>query len=139
MGADLYIEKMDNKDDRLWLEVSDRAVARGYFRDCYNAGGLFAVMSATLGKQLSWWEMSERVGLKDRVLPLAQVIKWQADLEPLIAAFKRRRVLYYNDYATKKRGKVAKNQIKEYHKWADRLMTFCNLAIEKESGIIWSV
>ena len=141
MGADLYIEKMDRKSQYTGFEVSDRAVNLGYFRDCYNGGGLFAVMSKTLNKEVSWWKMSNEVGLnKDGVLPLEKVKEWKTTMFPLLEKFKKQNKLYLDDYIAKKKEQIKDpKEVKEYHAWADRLMKFIDLAIEKESGIIWSV
>lgn len=141
MGADLYIEKMDRKSQYTGFEVSDRAVNLGYFRDCYNSGGLFAVMSKSLNQTVSWWKMAREVGLnKDSVLPLPKVKKWKATMSPLLEEFKKQNELYFDDYAAMKRVKIEDpKEIKEYHDWADKLIKFIDLAIEKESGIIWSV
>ena len=65
---------MDRKKQCLGFEVSDRAVNLGYFRDCYNEGGLFAVMSKTLNETISWWQMADEIGLnKDNVLSLEKL------------------------------------------------------------------
>ena len=53
---------------------------------------------------------------------------------PYINEFHKHKVLYYRDGK-----KISKKEVKEYHAWADKLMRFIDLAIEKESGIIWSV
>lgn len=141
MGADLYIEKMDRKSQYTGFEVSDRAVNLGYFRDCYNSGGLFAVMSKTLNKTVSWWKMSSEVGLnKKGVLPFTKVKEWKATMFPLLDEFKKQNELYFEDYFANKKVRIKDtNKIKEYHSWADKLMKFIDLAIEKKSGIIWSV
>lgn len=55
MGADLYIKNMDREPQYTGFEVSERAVDLGYFRDCYNSYGLFAVMSEVFHKRFSWW------------------------------------------------------------------------------------
>jgi hypothetical protein len=145
MGADLYIENMDREKQITGFEVSDRAVNLGYFRDCYNNGGLFSVMSQTLNKTVSWGQMSREVGLnKKRVLPLTKLKKWKEKMSPLLEEFKKQDTLYCEDWSPKniaahKKVKMDSKQIKEYRDWADKLMRFIDLAIEKKSGIIWSV
>jgi hypothetical protein len=140
MGADLYIEKMDREKQYLGFEVSDKAVNAGYFRDCYNSGGLFAVMSKTLNQTVSWWKMADEVGLnKKGILPFTKIQKWKEKMLLLIEEFKKQDTLYYDDYVAKTKKKINKKEIKEYYNWADRLMKFINIAIEKKSGIIWSV
>ena len=140
MGADLYIEKMDREKQYRGFEVSDEAVNAGYFRDCYNNGGLFAVMSQTLNETVSWWQMAKEVGLnKKGVLPLIKVKEWKETIFPLLEEFKKQTILYCDDYDSQKKKKVNTKENKEYYAWADKLMTFINLAIEKKSGIIWSV
>jgi len=141
MGADLYIKNMDRKKQYTGFEVSDRAINLGYFRDCYNGSGLFSVMSQTLNQTVSWWQMARQVGLtKGRVLPLTKVKKWKATMFPLLDEFKKQDALYYEDYVAKKKIKIKDSkEIKEYRDWADKLMKFIDLAIEKKSGIIWSV
>jgi len=137
MGADLYIVKMDREKQYLGFEVSDKAVEAGYFRDCYNSGGLFAVMSLTLNQTVSWWKMADEVGLKKGVLPFEKVIEWKAKMFPLLEEFKKKEELYYKDYNSMTNKRI--KEFKEYHDWADKLMRFIDLAIEKKSGIIWSV
>ncbi len=141
MGADLYIKNMERQKQYLGFEVSDKAINLGYFRDCYNNGGLFAVMSQTLNKTISWWKMSDEIGLnKNGVLPFTKVKKWKETMFPLLEEFKKHTDLYYKDYKTDSNKKIEdQKQIKEYHNWADKLMKFIDLAIEKKSGIIWSV
>ena len=139
MGADLYIEKMDREKQYRGFEVSDEAVEAGYFRDCYNSSGLFAVMSETLDRKVSWWLMANQVGLnKKGVLPLANVKVWKAAMQPIIKEFISRPVLYYKDYE-KGKTEIPAKDAQEYRDWARRLERLMELAIEKESGIIWSV
>ena len=141
MGADLYIKNMDRESQYRGFEVSDEAVAVGYFRDSYNNRGLFAVMSSTLNETVSWWKMAREVGLNENyVLSLVEVKIWKKMILPLLEQFQKTNKLYYKDYDDAKK-KLIKDpkEIKEYHDWAGKLIRFIELAIEKKSGIIWSV
>ena len=140
MGADLYIEKMDREGQYFGFEVSDRAIEAGYFRDCYNNFGLFSVMSNTLNETISWWKMADEVGLKKGILPFEKVKEWKKRMFSLLEKFNKQTKIYHANYETKAKDKINDpKEIKEYHAWADKLMRFIDLAIEKESGIIWSV
>jgi hypothetical protein len=145
MGADLYIQKLDETRTHGGFEVSKEAVDDGYFRDCYNSSGLFSMISANTGKELSWWITAGRKELftKDgRNMTVKGSKQFLAEIEPIIAEFKALPKLYSSEYNMGKRrsekGKKIKD-IKQYHEWADLLVNFLKLAIEKKSQIIWSV
>ena len=145
MGADLYIQKLDKTRTHGGFEVSKEAVDDGYFRDCYNGYGLFSIISANTGKELSWWQTAGRKELftKDgRNMTVKGTKQFLAEIEPIVAEFKTLPKLYSSEYNMEKRcsekGKKIKD-IKSYHEWADLLVNFLKLAIEKKSQIIWSV
>jgi hypothetical protein len=60
MGADLYIKNLPREGQYLGFEVSEKAVKAGYFRDCYNPGGLFAFLSANLDESFFWWQFRDK-------------------------------------------------------------------------------
>jgi len=145
MGADLYIEKLDDTRTYGGFEVSLEAVNDGYFRDCYNGIGLFSVISANLGITLSWWQTRDRKGFfnKNGCMTVAGAKKWLAELEPIAVKFKKLSKLYRSEYNMKKKcsEKDIKNPLdkKEYHEWMDLLLNFLKIAIKLKSPIIWSV
>lgn len=144
MGADLYIVKLDGTRTHGGFEVSEDAVNDGYFRDCYNSAGLFAVLSANTDKSFSWWHTASRKELfaKNGNMSVKGAKQLLSEIEPAVAELKSKKVLYYSEYdaETRKAGKGKKiKDIKEYHKWADLLVNFLKLAIEKKSEIVWSV
>jgi hypothetical protein len=65
MGADLYIRNMPREPQVRGPEVSPEAVEVGYFRDCYNAHGLFAFLGEQTGECRSWWRLLEERELFD--------------------------------------------------------------------------
>ena len=142
MGADLYITKMPRKPQYTGFEVSKKAVDVGYFRDCYNSYGLFAIMSDNLGKTFSWWETAGRKELfnKSGNMTIEGVKQLLEELEPIVKRFKKLPKLFANVYQgdDEYKKKPIKN-IKEYHDWADLLIRFLKTAIKKESTIIFSV
>ena len=94
MGADLYIAKLDETRTHGGFEVSQEAVNDGYFRDCYNRYGLFAVVSdnlfANTNKCLSWWETRDREELFDKNgrMTITGAKKWLVELEDIFKQFK---------------------------------------------------
>jgi hypothetical protein len=148
MGADLYIKKTDEKTRRGGFEVSEKAVDSGYFRDCYNGRGLFSVISANVPNvELSWWQTKDRKELfckGSNEMSIAGIKKLLAELKPIVEKFKKLNCLYYSEYNVKTRKhykgkKMEDTQFLFYHDWADLLIRFLELAIEKKSCIIWSV
>lgn len=138
MGADLYIDKMPGETRRGGFEGR-------YFRDCYNNTGLFSVISANTSHELSWWKTVGRKNLgfdSEGRLTVKGAKKWLAELEPIMAEFKALPTLYYSDYSLMthkdEKGKIIENP-KEYHDWADLLLTFLRTAIELKSTITMSV
>jgi hypothetical protein len=136
MGADLYIEKMDRDSQCRGFEVSAKAREAGYFRDCYNGGGLFAVMSANLGEKFSWWKLSGELPLKDGLLPVDEVRKLLKRLKPHVKRFCKLKKMKYGYDDSKG---IAPDDIKHYREWANGLIEFLELAVKKKSGIIFSV
>lgn len=146
MGADLYIKDMDRKKQYTGFEVSDKARKNGYFRDCYNDGGLFSVLSANTGKNLSWWELNRREELfnSEGNLTVAGAKILRAELEPIIKEFLNLDKIHYSRYELmshrhEKGIEVDKSEMNEYKEWAQGLLDFLDLAISKKSEIIFSV
>jgi len=142
MGADLTILKTDASERRGGFELSNRAVESGYFRDCYNGYGLFAVLSKNLGRSFSWWEMTDKykdkwfvrdeengttLTTKGEKALLRKIKKARIELEA------KPKIFYGYDEKNKKAGK------KEYLDWCDLLIKFLELAIKLDSPIGWSV
>jgi len=127
---------MDREKQHRGFEVSENAVNVGYFRDCYNSGGLFAVMNQLLGCKLSWWQTVERDDLfetdtdGEQYMSVEGAKKWLAEIEPLLIQFQQLPAFRKeNDPVDSAR----------YRKWAGLLLQFLRLAIEKESPILFSV
>ena len=151
MGADLYIKDMDRKSQYTGFEVSERAVNLGYFRDCYNRWGLFALMSATLNREdISWWLTTDkkeffRVDDEDGLIMTVEgVKKWGEEITPLLNQFIESSKVYSSNYNYKtgkrRRVKVRKvEDIEDIKSHAKLLLNFINLAIQEKSEIIWSV
>lgn len=157
MGADLYIKDMDRESQYRGFEVSQDAVDVGYFRDCYNSGGLFAIMGATLGETISWWQFSKEQDMfrEDEEEGLLMTVKgvkiWKEKMIPLLKQFMNRKVLYRKEYVGKnfphdwhnpkshKKIRLEEKEVEEYHDWAKMLLNFIELAETHNSEIIWSV
>lgn len=119
MGADLYIKKLDREKQYLGFEVSQKAVDSGYFRDCYNDGGLFAHLGTATGEQFSWWAFDKNKAWFNKAHELNLTGQ-----KSLLAKVVDARV-YVKD--------------KEYLKWTDLLIRFLETSIKLKSTIIWSV
>lgn len=150
MGADLYIKNLPRDKQYCGFDVSDEARANGYFRDCYNDGGLFAVISTNTSHDLSWWQTADRKGMfveneeDGQCMTVDGAKKWLKELTPIVSEFEKLGTLYYSEYNLEKhcheKGKrITKSEVKEYHKWARGLINFVELAIQLDSQIIWSV
>lgn len=148
MGADLYIKDMDRKKQYTGFEVSDKARKNGYFRDCYNDAGLFSVLSANTGKDLSWWEIDRRDDLfngeieRNMTVEGAKILR--AELEPIIKKFLELDKICCSRYELEshryeKGREVDDSEINEYKEWAQGLLDFLDLAISKKSEIIFSI
>lgn len=142
MGADLYIDKLPKEAQIRGFEVSQDAVKAGYFRDCYNSGGLFAVLSASGVADLSWWQLSREHETDWFDQSGRMTVKGANEFRQLLFVAKlklqRTPTLYqmtYDGKCTKLTGKARK----EYVEWLDLLLKFLDLAIEKQSLILWSV
>ena len=164
MGADLYIKNLDRQKQYTGFEVSERAVDVGYFRDCYNSYGLFAIMSENLGELYSWWQTyRERKELfrknNDSQMTVSGAKKWLAELEPAIERFKKvkkMRAKIYDFEANQKRQKetgkmgglddiiykrvaLKNEEQKDMIEHGELLIRFLKLEIKLRSPIIWSV
>jgi hypothetical protein len=146
MGADLYIDNLPRENQIRGFEVSKDAVEAGYFRDCYNGGGLFAVINASSGhSDLSWWQTVKRKDLFDAEtgkMTVEGTKKWLAELKPIIAEFKALPVLYLHDYDMVKHCSIRGDKVKhkkEYYDWVDLFVGFLEKAIELKSTITFSV
>lgn len=147
MGADLYIKKLPRKAQYRGFEVSDDARKAGYFRDCYNEGGLLAVISANTNNNLSWWRTADRKELFSKArgdMTVKGAKQWLSELQPIVAEFVNLPELHYLEYNVKT-GKrdivkpIEQSEVKEYRIWANGLIEFLELAISLKSQIIWSV
>jgi hypothetical protein len=120
MGADLYISKIPNEKRKgLGFEVSEKAVAAGYFRDCYNENGLFAHLSMVSGEKFSWWQLSKNEDWFNRngnlkVLGAAELLRKIEVVRPMVSE-------------------------KYYQEWCDLFIKFLKKAIKLKSSIVWSV
>lgn len=119
MGADLYIKTMDRKSQYRGYEVSKEAVAKGYFRDCYNDKGLFVHLTENTDQNLSWWALADNKKWFDK----------KGDLNEL------------GQRALLSKVEGARKQLtdSEYIDWTDLLITFLNKALELKSPVIFSV
>ena len=137
MGADLYIKKMNRKNQYRGFEVSQEAVDVGYFRDCYNSGGLFAVLSANLDNEYSWWKLSadkkEIWFDKNGDLNEYGQIELLGMIEKAKSELQKKKEIFYGC------GENGKADKKEYLGWCDLLINFLKLAIKKGSPVIWSI
>ena len=141
MGADLYIKDMNRESQYRGFEVSKEAVEVGYFRDCYNDGGLFS----NLG--LSWWELAGKFKLDDneREMTLAQIPEFRAILTEAISNFKPptgdKLMSCFDKDDLPKTEAEATIRYREYFIdcWANLLLRLLEIAEEKKSNIMWSV
>lgn len=147
MGADLYIKKLPRKAQYRGFEVSDDARKAGYFRDCYNEGGLLAVISANTTNNLSWWKTADRKELFSKEhgdMTVTGAKQWLSELKPIIEEFNKLPKLNYLEYNPKTMKRdiikpIEESEVQEYRKWANGLIEFLELAISLKSQIIWSV
>lgn len=162
MGADLTICKLEATARGGW-EVSSEAVESGYFRDCYNPGGLFAFLTLNTGKSFSWWQMTSEnkhwFSKRDRRLMAKFVPEFKKKIASVEKKIDKMEVGYYKvgdydpEYAkieggefpqpwgwgTYKKKAMSKEDLEFYKKWYNNLIKFCDRAIELKSGIFWSV
>lgn len=124
MGADLYVKDMPREAQYTGFRADTNV---GYFRDCYNANGLFAKLSNVTGEMYSWWQM-------DTNHP-----EWfernEEDGTLLKAAF----VPAFKELILKAKPQMDKRGNKEYRDWYKQLLDFCDVAIKHNSDVIWSV
>lgn len=148
MGADLTINKLYAKNSGTTggFEVSDEAVEKGYFRDCYNEGGLFAVLSVNLGKTYSWWQMNGRKGWFNKGDMTKKGIKaWLAEMTEARDKFLAiEKPVWPGGYDIEKRAFTKGKEMTlkdrgEYQAWIKRLVRFIEIAIETKDTIHWSV
>jgi len=162
MGADLYIKNMDREAQYRGFEVSPDAVKAGYFRDCYNSFGLLGVVAATncypesvdynAKPYFSWWatyrtyqdwfRKDENDGL---IMTVEGVKQWKKKILPELKQFLKANKIYHSEcnieddrfvYNLKE---LPVTDIEEYRNWAQLLIDFIDLAIKKDSEIIWAV
>jgi len=146
MGADLYIDKLPREAQYRGFEVSADARKAGYFRDCYNDGGLLTVINANTGSDLSWWATQERKELfnKDGDMSVKGAKVWLSELKPIADSFVKLNELYYSEYdlnthTVHKGERIKDTDVAHYHEWAKGLIEFLELAISLKSKILWSV
>jgi hypothetical protein len=142
MGADLTILKK-YKGDVGGFEVSKKAVEGGYFRDAYNSYGLFSVLSASTGQELSWWRFTDE----------AQTNGWlddEGDLKPEGAKVLLERLEAIKPLVESKtrletedwQGTpqiLTEDDDKFTREWLDLLIEFLTEAVKLDSKIGWSV
>jgi hypothetical protein len=148
-GADLYIAKMDRESQYCGWEVSQQAAETGYFRDCYNSGGLFAILTANLKDQYNWWVLSTEYKDKwfnkqGKMTPkgadefLKMMLKARDEFSKLEKPIMKN-TNYKNSKAVKTVKPMSKAEIKEYTDWLNNLIFVLMKAVELKSNIIWSV
>jgi hypothetical protein len=135
MGADLYIEKMDEDAQYTGFGVPDKARNLGYFRDCYNEGGLFAWLTRNTGYEYSWWGFREtnkdcfntEGNLKVSGLDtfMSYVLKAKGKVDGIDRSFGPRGE------------KLGKKNHEFYVNWYNGLIEFVELAKKKKSKIIF--
>lgn len=140
MGADLYVEKLDRSKQYLGFEVSKKAVEAGYFRDCYNSGGLFAFLTTNLNNTFSWWQFQNKKWFdKEGDMTVTGAKKF---LKLMIKAKKDINLkdeFYLKNWEDNNLIKTNQNEVEYYKDWLDLLISFLELAINLKSKIIWSV
>ena len=151
MGADLYIKTMPRDAQYRGFEVSIDAVEVGYFRDAYNGWGLFAVMSHTLRKEMSWWkiannrkELFEECPNEGLVMTSEGVKQFWAEMQLIVRRFIKKKTYYRGEYQGRgkpfKRIQIRKqDDIKAIREHAELFARFHILACELCSPVIWSV
>ena len=142
MGADLYIKKMPREPQYTGCEVSDKAVDVGYFRDCYNSGGLFAFLTSNTNKEFSWWQLVDKKELfgMDGDMHVNGARKFLKAILSAKKTLNKKKVFYLKAWDGKEdKTKLDKDAVKYYLDWLDLLIKFLELAIEKRSEIIFSV
>lgn len=152
MGADLYIENMDREKQYTGFQTK---VDFGYFRDCYNDGGLFNFFRSNLTKDddWSWWQMIDDKKYKvdeEGNMPIEGAKEFLKRVEEAKKELdkKDKYILKYTDWTRDENGKMnTKEKTKEmsdaeaseYIAWTQDLIDFLKLAIKKKSRIIFSV
>ena len=117
MGADLYVKGLP--PHICGGEVSQKAAKAGYFRDCYNDGGLFANIG------LSWWQMVSQFKKEGK-------LDDDGNLKPhFVSDFSK---IVEDAF---KASKVSKK--KEYIEWMEVFRTFIKTAEKVGEGIEFSV
>lgn len=144
MGADLYITKIHK--DYFAFDCTLASVKKGYFRDCYNEGGLFAFLrNNTDLKGLSWWALRE---VKDWFNSKGNMTIEGAKNFLSIIKQARDQIYYKNEYIVehlnfpnmdKAITILSQEDVIEYKEWLECLIAFLELAIKKNSTIRWSV
>jgi hypothetical protein len=139
MGADLYINKLSGKAGA--YEVSYKAIKNGYFRDCYNDGGLFNFIRSNTVYDPSWWQMARdtewfkkdgyTMTVRGATEMLAEVREWQRMTNQMKQFVLK---MYEADPQ-----KLNPAEITYYKKWLGWLIEFLEIAIKMRSTISWSV
>jgi hypothetical protein len=147
MGADLYITKMDRQAQYTGFEVSKRAQQLGYFRDCYNDYGLFNFIRSNTTHDLSWWQLArnkewfnkqENMTVKGAKEFLAIIQNAQDQLKNK-KTYKLEVTDYENGELIDRIETLKPDEIEYFKEWLQLLIDFLQLAIKKDSTIIWSV
>jgi hypothetical protein len=146
MGVDLYINSLPDEKRRGAFEVSEEAVRSGYFRTSY--GGLFSIMSATLGETISWWFLRDRLEWFDDehsdMTPEGCKAFW-AEMRPKVLVFLAKKEYFTNEYLGEAADGPTRvpmtdpDQIAFAKEHAELFMKFYRYAIELGSSVHWSV
>ena len=147
MGADLYITKIYK--DCFSFDGTLASIRRGYFRDCYNDGGLFAFLRNNSDfKGLSWWAITDKkkewfnrqgnmtIEGSKLFLELIKQVKDQVYSQDRYVM--EHSVFPEKQYRTETIPLDAL-EVMEYKEWLECLVAFLELAIKKKSTIQWSV
>lgn len=165
MGADLSIVKFKPTYVVGAFEASKKAVEEGgYFRDCYNSGGLFSILRCNTSQNLSWWDFTDEakkngwhnkkncnmkvVGLKMLLERVQKAVEEFKSMKPSAIRYREIAIDKKGNFKKNKNGsfvydfhkfKNSKAQYSQYLEWGNNLITFLNKAIELKSPVVWSV
>lgn len=144
MGADLYIKKMN--PEITGLEVSNRAVNNGYFRDPYNSCGMFFLLSKNTGLDFSWWVISRRKELfnkkGDMTIKGAKTLLSEVEQAKSKLDTNNLKDFEYIKMDAKGDGIYISSEMVDqefFLEHIDLFIQFLNLAIKSKSTIEWSV
>ena len=152
MGADLYIQDLPKNVQYKEFEraIDSEEFDVGYFRDCYNGMGLFAIMTHTLDHTFSWWWTIDRKELftfnenRAPIMHSEGVKEWWKEMQPFIRKFIKRKTFYRGEYQSKndtyKKVRITNvEDIGYIREHAEQFARFHILACELNKPIKWSV